>query len=107
MCCTGGFCSIVQLFNCSTESRILLIVNYLKMCDCAIAPSKACFGRIIFGSQMLGVLFGADSTIERLNKNQSSSDEIKFGHPMTVILFGVGSTIEQKSRSNDGIIFGH
>ncbi len=45
---------------------------------------------------MLGVLFGVGSTIERLNKNQSSTDEIKFGHPMTVILFGVDSTIEQK-----------
>jgi len=44
---------------------------------------------------------------QRLNKTQSSNDEIKFGHPMTVILFGVDSTIEQKPRSSDEIISGH
>ncbi len=40
MCCTDDFCSIVQLFNRSTENCNLLIVNCLKMQGCAIAQEK-------------------------------------------------------------------
>ncbi len=65
MCCTDDFCSIVQLFNRSTESCNLLIINCLKMRGCAIAPREACFDRILFGAQLLSVLFGADSLLNR------------------------------------------
>ncbi len=61
MCCTDDFCSTVQLFNRSTKSYNLLIVNCLKMHSSSIAPSEACFDRIIFDSHLLGVLFGVDS----------------------------------------------
>jgi len=54
----------VQLFNCSIV-QLSAITNWLSV--------------------------AVSWTVERLNKSQTSSDEIKFGHPMTVILFGVNS----------------
>ncbi len=42
----------VQLFNRSTESCNLLIVNYLKICECTNGQCEAYFCKIILGCQL-------------------------------------------------------